>query len=77
MGPINRTNAPATAPTKDRTERPLRKRGNRDGAHCLKLQFPAKSSSAVAARPTVGTIDANAVELISLALHCACAMEDV
>lgn len=57
--------------------RPVRKHGDRYGAHCLKLQCPAKSSSAVAARPTVATIDASAVELICLALHCACVMENV
>ena len=28
----------------------------------------------MAARPTVGTIDASAVELICLAFHCACVM---
>ena len=45
------------------------------GAHCLKLQCPAKSSSAVAARPTVEIIVTSAVELI--ALHCGCVMENV
>ena len=39
---------------------PVRKHGDRDGAHCLKLQCPAKSSPTVPARPTVETIDASA-----------------
>ena len=45
---------------KNGAERPVRKCGDRDGAHCLKLQCPANSSSAVAARPAVETIEASA-----------------
>ena len=45
---------------KNGAERPVGKYGDRDGAHCLKLQSPANSSSAVAARPAVETIDASA-----------------
>ena len=49
----------------------MRKHGDRDGTHCLKLQCPVQSSSAAAARPTVETTDASAVKLICLALYCA------
>ena len=56
---------------------PVRKHGDRDGAHCLKLQYPANSSSAVAAKPTVETIDTSLVKLICLALHYACVMGNV
>ena len=39
--------------------RPVRIHGDRDDAQYLKLQYPSKSSSAVAARPTVETVDAS------------------
>ena len=49
----------------------MRKRDDRDGAHYLKLQCPARSSSAEA------VIDESALELICLALHYTCAMGNV
>ena len=55
----------------------MKRHSDRDGADCRKLQCPAKSSAVVASKPTVKTVDAGAVELICLALHCACVIRNV
>ena len=55
--------------------RPMKSHGHLYGAHYLKQQLPARSSSTVAASPCASPKDAGATKLTCLALHCAYVME--
>ena len=62
---------------KNGARRSMKTHGHLYGAHYLKRQFPAKSSSTVAASPCASPKDASATKLICLALHFAYVMENV